>query len=148
MEALRLVVLVLVAVPAPAWWCLDIRCLHMQTGLDPVHLAAHRRPKAQSLSKQYVITWIGYSICRTCRTCTTMKYDEYDKYFKYDTYSWHDQHVKYTEYANPYSIWTPSFRIWTPPFLYYQYYKYARNMQTIWTLLIFMSKNIKHEKNP
>ncbi len=36
--------------------CLDIRCLHMQTGLDPVHPAAHRRPKARSLSKPYLRT--------------------------------------------------------------------------------------------
>jgi hypothetical protein len=26
--------------------CLDLRCLHMQTGLDPFYQAAHRRPKA------------------------------------------------------------------------------------------------------
>ena len=54
MQALLLVELVIVSVPAPAWQCLDIRCLHMQTGLDPVHPAALRRPKARSLSEELI----------------------------------------------------------------------------------------------
>ncbi len=33
-----------------------------------------------------------------------------------------------------------------PLFLYYQYYKSARNMQTIWTPHFYMLKNIKYEK--
>jgi hypothetical protein len=91
MEALLLAVLVLVAVPAPAWRCLDIRCLCMQTGQDPVHQAAHCRPKARSLPNhmlelERVMEYAEYAEYAECA-----EYDAYDEYARYDKY------VKYTK---------------------------------------------------
>ncbi len=74
-----------------------------------------------------------------------VQYTKYNKYDEYDEYVWYDKYVKCTEYAIRFAYAHPLLE-YTHPFLYYQYYKYARNMQQIYTPPIFIFPKISNMK--
>ena len=89
--------------------CLDLRCLDMKAGLDPV-LAVHSLT-AQSLFetsvrekyKQY--SELSPEYAKYTQYVENDKYDTYDKYDKYDTYNKYEKYM--TNMKTVFGIWTP-----------------------------------------